>query len=137
MWLQIGTIMGKMSGNHHQPPSDEQMHEEIKHAGDIAKDPASFSIVAWLVMMVLSTWGAIVRVIREKAMKEKNIWQILVMFLAEMSVSGFVGTITYSLCIYYSLSFAYTGALTAISGYMGGRTLAILELVYKAWRDEK
>lgn len=113
------------------------MHDELRHAGDIAKDPASFSLLAWALMMILSMWGAIVRVIQEKALQEKSLWQIFGIFLAEMSVSGFVGTITYSLCIYYNLSFAYTGALTAIAGYMGGRSLSILELVYKAWKAPK
>lgn len=110
------------------------MNEEIKQATDIAKDPAAFSMFAYLVMLILSMWGGVVRVIREVVLKEKSAWHILGIFLAEMCVSGFVGTITFSLCISSGLSFAYTGALTAIAGYMGGRSLSMFETLYKAWK---
>jgi len=113
------------------------MHDEIKTAGDIAKDPASFSVFTYVLMMVLAIWGGAVRVIREIALNDKSLLNIFGIFVAEMCVSGFAGTITFALCLSANISFAYTGALTAIAGYMGGRSLSLLEAVYKSWKGGK
>lgn len=132
-WLQNRTNGYRISRNNTERQT-EAMQEELKHAGDIAKDPASFSIVAYAVMLALSMWGGLVRVIKEVALKEKSFEHIACIFIAEMCVSGFVGTITFSLCISAHLSYSYTGALTAIAGYMGGRSLSFFEAIYKAWK---
>ena len=111
------------------------MQDELKQVGDFSKDPASFSVLTYLVMMALAIWGGIVRVIREIALNDKSLTHILGIFIAEMCVSGFAGTITFALCLSANISFAYTGALTAIAGYMGGRSLSLLEQIYKTWKD--
>lgn len=113
------------------------MNEELKHAGDIAKDPATFSILAYATMMVIAMWGGVVRVIKELALQEKSLRHIICLCLAEACVSGFVGTLTFALCLSANLSLAYTAALTGISGYMGGRSLSFFEAVYKAWKVTK
>lgn len=132
-WLQNRTNGDRISQNNTQG-KNTAMNEELKTAGDIAKDPASFSIIAYAIMLALSMWGGMVRVIKEVALQEKSMKHIACLFFAEMCVSGFVGTVTFSLCLSASLSFSYTGALTAIAGYMGGRSLSFFEAIYKAWK---
>lgn len=132
-WLQNRTNGDRISRNKPQG-QNKTMNEELKQAGDIANDPASFSIIAYAVMLALSFWGGLVRVIKEVQLQEKTAKHIACIFIAEMCVSGFVGTITFSLCLSAHLPFSYTGALTAISGYMGGRSLSFFEALYKAWK---
>lgn len=134
-WLQKPTNGYKIGPNKHND-SGATMNEEIRHATDIAKDPASLSVLSYVLMMALAFWGGVVRVIREIALTDKSLTRILGIFVAEMCVSGFAGTITFALCLSMDVSFAYTGALTAMAGYMGGRSLSLLESLYKTWKGK-
>lgn len=132
-WLHNRTNGDRISPNNTQG-KNTAMNEELKHAGDIAKDPASFSIITYALMMVIATWGAIVRVIKEVMIKEKSWQHITCIFISEICISGFVGTITFSLCLSMSLTLPHCAALTGIASYMGGRSLSFLEAFYKAWK---
>ncbi len=108
------------------------MNEELRNASDIAKDPTTISIATYVVALALSVWGGIVRILREVQLADKTVPQIIGIFVAEIVTSGFVGIITFYLCTSWGFAPLYTAAMTAIAGYMGGRSLALFEALYKA-----
>ena len=110
------------------------MNEEFRNATDMAKDPASYSAVTYLWVQLLAMWGGIVRVIREAMFAGKTWGQIARMVIFELIASGFVGVITFYLCEHARFDPLYTASLTAISGYMGGRSLAVFEAMFKVVR---
>jgi len=107
------------------------MNEELKNATDIAKDPSSYSAVTYLWVLLLAMWGGVVRVVRESIFEGKTWGQIARMVFFELLASGFVGIVTFYLCEHAGFQPLYTAAMTAISGYMGGRSLAVLEALWK------
>lgn len=132
-WLRNRTNGYRISQNN-ATGQKSTMNEELKQAGDIAKDPATFSILAYAAMMALSIWGGIVRVIKDLTLQEKSLKHIACIFIAEAIVSGFAGTITFAMCIAGNITLAHTVVLTSVSGYMGGRSLSFFEAIYKAWK---
>ncbi len=109
------------------------MNEEIKSATEMVKDPSSFSAATYLWVLLLAMWGGIVRVVREIIFEGKTWPQIVRIVLSELFVSGFVGVITFYLCEHAEFPPLYTAAMTAISGYMGGRSLAVFEALRKTY----
>lgn len=107
------------------------MNEELKNATEMAKDPSSYSAVTYLWVVLLAVWGGVVRAIRESLFEGKSWKEILRIVLFEMLASGFVGVITFYLCEHAGFAPLYTAAMTAISGYMGGRSLAVFEAILK------
>lgn len=113
------------------------MNEEIRNASEIVKDPTSFSVVTYLWIVVLSMWGGVVRIIRENTFGGKTKLEIARIFLFELITSGFVGIITFYLCESAGFQPLYTAAMTSIAGYMGGRSLAVIEAIYKAHQTSR
>lgn len=107
------------------------MHDPVKHVGDLAKDPSSYSYVTYLWIFFVSILGGFVRVIRNSKLPGKSWREIVWIFFSEMTVSCFVGVITFYLCELAEFKPLYTAVLTSMAGYMGGRSLTILEEVYK------
>lgn len=108
------------------------MNEEIKTATEVAKDPSSYSAATYLWVLLFAMWGGVVRVVREVIFEGKTWPQIVRIVASELIVSGFVGIITFYLCEHAEFPPLYTAAMTAISGYMGGRSLAVFEALRKA-----
>ena len=108
------------------------MQEELKTATNVAQDPTSISVMTYVVVLILSMWGGLVRVIREVKLQGKSIPQIIGIFIAELVTSGFTGVITFYLCTSAGISPLYTAAMTAIAGYMGGRSLTVFEALYRS-----
>lgn len=107
------------------------MQEEVRRASEIASSASNYSItLAWI--SFVAALGGVVRVIREHKLESKTWKQVLWIFTSEMIVSCFVGVVTFSLCQAAGFNEHYTAALTSISGYMGGRSLSVLESIYKA-----
>lgn len=107
------------------------MNDELKSATDIAKDPSSYSAVTYLWVFLLAMWGGIVRIVRESLFEGKTCGQIFRIVLLELLVSSFVGVVTFYLCEHAGFEPLYTAAMTAISGYMGGRSLTVIEALWK------
>ena len=107
------------------------MQEELNRASGVASDPWSFSFLTYAWVAFMAMWGGIVRVIREHKLAEKTWKQIIVIFLSEMVMSCFVGVLTFWMCSLASFAPLYTAVLTSIGGYMGGRSLALMEAIYK------
>lgn len=108
------------------------MNDQLQTASDIVRDPSSAPWTTYIWVVVLAVWGGIVRVIREVKLGGKTIWQILLTFLAECTVSSFAGVMTCLMVESSSLPRAYVYALGGLAGYMGGRALNLLESIVKA-----
>lgn len=108
------------------------MHEELRNASEIVKDPTSYSFFTYLWIAALSMWGGVVRIIRENTFGGKTKLEIARIFLFELITSGFAGVLTFYLCEAAGFQPLYTAAMTSIAGYMGGRSLAVIEAIYKA-----
>lgn len=67
------------------------------------------------------------RVIREVKLGGKTWWQIMLVFVAESTVSCFAGMLTFFICESNNIPRMYTAALAGLAGYMGGRALNLLE----------
>jgi len=129
-WYDFRTIRFKIRPI--QSGSAERMNEEINKATELAKDPSSISIATYAWVLLLATWGGIVRVIREVKLGGKSWQQILAIFVVEIIISTFAGVITFFMCYSSNVSPLYTAVMTSIAGYMGGRALNVLEAIYKA-----
>lgn len=110
----------------------ERMNEELKQASELLRDPASVSWTQYFWVILLATWGGIVRVIREVKFSDKTWKQILVIFIAEILVSTFAGVLTFFICLNNNVTPLYTAVMTSLAGYLGGRALNVLELLYSS-----
>jgi len=129
-WFANQTKRFKIRPN--QPNPAPHMNEEISKATELAKDPSSISLATYAWVLLLATWGGIVRVIREVKLGGKSWQQILAIFVVEIIISTFAGVITFFMCYSSNVSPLYTAVMTSIAGYMGGRALNVLEAIYKA-----
>lgn len=108
------------------------MNEELKTASDMARDPASVSIATYMLLVVVSILGGVVRVIREVNLGEKTVKQVVAVFLGEMIISLFVGMTTFFLCQDAGFSMWKTAALVCVGSFLGGKVLVVFEAIYKA-----
>lgn len=108
------------------------MQEEMKNASHAVSSFDSAASLTYFWMLVLAAWGGVVRVIREHKTEAKTWPQIIGIFVSEMTVSCFVGTITFYSCQVADFSQLYTALLTSVGGYMGGRSLAMFEAMFCA-----
>ena len=129
-WYEFRTRRFKIRPIKHG--SAKRMNEEINQATELAKDPSSISIATYAWVLLLATWGGIVRVVREVKLGGKSWQQILAIFVAEIIISTFAGVITFFMCYSSNVSPLYTAVMTSIAGYMGGRALNVIEAIYKA-----
>lgn len=107
------------------------MQEEINRASEIARDPFSVLNLTYVWVFFLAAWGGVVRVIREHKLEAKTWGQIIWIFVSEVIVSCFVGVITFYSCQLAGFEPLYTALLTSIGGYMGGRSLNMIESIYR------
>jgi len=108
------------------------MNEELKTASDVARDPASVSAATYVLLVVVSIIGGVVRVIREVNLGGKTTKQVVTVFLGELMTSVFVGMITFFLCQEAEFSPWKTAALVSIGAFLGGKVLVLFEAIYKA-----
>ncbi|AXH61904.1 phage holin family protein [Providencia huaxiensis] len=88
------------------------------------KDPNSFGIAQWLLMLFISMWGGVVRYIID--VKTNNVpWSWFAAFM-QMVVSGFVGLLGGLLCIEGNQSIYITLFTTGVFGAMGSIGLSYL-----------
>ncbi|MCC8367988.1 MULTISPECIES: phage holin family protein [Xenorhabdus] len=85
------------------------------------KDPSSFELSQWLILLLLSAWGGIVRYIID--IKTSNArWSWLGAF-AQVIVSGFTGLIGGFISLEAGLSLYMTFASAGMCGAMGSIAL--------------
>ena len=99
----------------------------------LEKDPKSYSLLTYGWVICLSVFGGIVNYLRkiENDGTEKPKPFVGINLLIEMTISGFVGVITFWLCEQADIAPLLTAALVGISGNMGSRTLMLFEDVLK------
>ena len=79
----------------------------------------------WFIMLAL--WGGTANYV-SRLKKSKAPFSIVELF-GEWSISGFAGCLTILICSHYGFDTYITGALTGISGHMGGRAIFIVEQI--------
>lgn len=110
----------------------KNMNDHLKTAADMVKDPTSYSTLTYLWVLFLSICGGVVRVIRECQIGTKTWRELVFLFITECIVSAFIGVITFYLCESADFKPLYTAVMISISSYMGGRSLAVFEWLWKS-----
>ena len=90
------------------------------------KDPASYSLLTYAWVMLLSSWGGAVSFCRKRRRGLPRPFSWLEM-LVEVATSAFAGVLTFWLCEASALNPLVTAALVGISGHMGSRAIFLLE----------
>ncbi len=94
------------------------------------KDPSSYSLLTYLWVLALSSWGGLVsffRKVREGVADRYNFMELI----GELVTSGFAGVITFYLCEAGAISQLWTAVFVGISGHMGTRAIFHLESIFK------
>lgn len=97
------------------------MTVENEVAQQAVKTVTDYSLTTYLWVSLLSFWGGAVRVYQN--IKKGDKFSFFELF-GEMSISGFVGIITFWLCEYSGFSPLLTAALVGVSSHMGTVALA-------------
>lgn len=92
----------------------EKMHEVLS---------SSFAAYGWV--MGLSIWGGIAGYVGK--IKSGNMRFSFSELVGEISISGFVGVVTYLICQSAQIDELLTAAMVAISGHMGSRAIMMME----------
>jgi len=90
------------------------------------KDPSSHSLIPYVITIAIAVWGGIannIRKLRDGTINRFSIAELI----GDITISGFIGVITFYLCVAAELSEPMTAALVGISAHMGTRGLALLE----------
>lgn len=109
------------------------MQEELSRASDAMRDPTSFSFLTYLWVVFFALWGGFVRILQELKGEERTWREIFWLFFSEMSVSLFVGVLTFYLSELAGFPPLYTVIMVSISSYMGGRSLVVFKALFKAF----
>lgn len=93
--------------------------------------PENYSFITYLWVIGLSVLGGTVRTLTN--IKVGMSWGDLVRrWLIDVTVSAFIGVITFFLCEYAQLEPVLTAAFVGISAHMGTRAIVIIEeILYK------
>ena len=102
------------------------MLEQTKQAGDIAKDPTSYSMLTYAWVFALAMLGGVVNFMRKLQQGHVRAFNI-VEFIGELVTAAFAGVLTFWMCEHSNLSPLVTAALVGISGHMGSRALFMME----------
>lgn len=92
------------------------------------KDPTTYSILTYLWVAGLATWGGVVSYIRR--VQEGTARITLLSFVKEILTSALCGVVTFWLCELGQVPPLFSAVLIAISGHMGSRLLFMLENRY-------
>lgn len=102
------------------------MIEHTKQASDIAKDPASYSLLTYGWVFALAMLGGVVNFMRKLQMGHVRAFNIIE-FVGELVTAAFTGVLTFWLCEHSQISPLVTAALVGVSGHMGSRALYLIE----------
>ena len=97
-------------------------------------------LMPYLLVCLVSAWGGIASYIR-KLRAGLFIRFSLAELVGEVTISGFVGFLTFFLCQEYRLSMEMTAVLTGICAHMGSRAIFTMEVaadnVLRRWGGVK
>lgn len=113
------------------------MNDEIRQVAESVKGPASYGLVTYAWVVVLSAWGGTVRFIRKVKAGEMSAKQATLTLLGELVTSVFAGVVTFYACEANAVSPLWTAVLVSVAGHMGGKALEPLEAVFKRWSGGK
>ncbi|MEY2634047.1 MAG: putative rane protein [Pseudomonadota bacterium] len=90
------------------------------------KDPATYTVVTYLWVSVLSAWGGVASYVR-KLRRGLVARFSFVELLGELLISGFSGLMTFFLCESGAIDPLLTAFFVGISGHMASRIVFIFE----------
>lgn len=99
------------------------VHEENKM---LEKDPATYDLLTYAWVFVLSAWGGAVNFMTKLKRGHVRAFNI-VEFLGELFISAFSGLLTFYLCEASNIGRLHEAVLVAISGHMGARLIILFE----------
>lgn len=86
------------------------------------KDPANYSMLTYLWVMLIASWGGAVSFYRKTRAGHARPFNIIE-FVGEIATSAFVGVLTFWMCEAASINSLISAALIGISGHMGSRAM--------------
>lgn len=95
------------------------------------KDPATYGLVTYAWVLLLSFWGGAVSFMRKLKAGEVRVFNVTEL-IGELVTSGFAGVITFYLCQWSNFPDLLTAALVGVSGHMGSRAIFHLENLFKS-----
>lgn len=95
------------------------------------KDPATYTVITYAWVMLLSTWGGVVSFIKRVRSGEAKPHNFME-FIGEIVTSGFAGVMTFYLCEAAGISPLLTAVFVGICGHMGTRAVFILEKIVES-----
>jgi len=96
------------------------------------KDPLTYSLITYLWVLSLASWGGIVSFNNNRKNGVTRPFNF-VELIGEISTSAFVGVLTFWLCESAGINSLVSAALVGISGHAGSRVLRQLE----KWAERK
>lgn len=90
------------------------------------KDPTSYSLITYLWVFLLSSWGGWVSWIRKRKNGDARPFNFAEL-IGEVVTSAFAGVITFYLCEAAVFHPLLSAAMVGISGHMGGRAIFLME----------
>lgn len=93
----------------------------------IEKDPLSYTSLTYAWVILLSIWGGISGYIRRFKRDQKF---SLAELIGELSISAFVGILTFFLCESAQIQPVMSAALVGVSGHMGSRAIYLIEHLF-------
>lgn len=104
---------------------------------NMPNSPENYSFITWIWVVGLSILGGTVRTLTH--IKMGMPWKdVLRRWFIDVTVSAFIGIITFFLCEYAQFSQLLTAAFVGISAHMGTRAIVIVEeILYKKVKGEE
>lgn len=90
------------------------------------KDPLTYSLITYLWVTGLASWGGVVSFYRKLKTGETRAFNV-VELIGEIATSAFAGLITFWLCEAAEFNPLVSAALVGISGHMGSQAIYQLE----------
>lgn len=98
-------------------------------------DPQNYSIFTYLWVIILATWGGVTHNIRKIRSGELQRFSIAEL-AGDISISGFIGIMTFWLCQYAKIDPMLSAVLIGISSHMGTRAILPFEKAFGKWIEK-
>jgi hypothetical protein len=110
-------------------PKDQTMPDQLKAL--VEKSPETYALTTYMWVVGLSAAGGAVAFIRKYKAGHSRAFNVAE-FVGECATSAFAGVMTFYLCEWSGISALATAAMVGISGHMGSRAIANLELFFES-----